>query len=61
MNANLSSDAKLTDYDLVVEDLKIGMAADCDANLTVTNTMDIDATADCVLRYKGNLEIIQQH
>lgn len=37
------------------------MAADCDANLTVTNTMDIDATADCVLRYKGNSEIIQQH
>ncbi|MFI1773716.1 GIN domain-containing protein [Thalassobellus citreus] len=61
LKTNLSADAKLSDYDLVVEDLIIDMAADCDANITVTNTIDIDATADCVLRYKGNADIIHQH
>ncbi|MFI1744021.1 GIN domain-containing protein [Thalassobellus sediminis] len=61
LKTNLSADAKLSDYDLVVEDLIIDMAADCDANITVTNTIDIDATADCVLRYKGNADIIRKH
>ncbi len=60
LNANLSADAQLVDYDLQVEDLKMKMAADCDANITVTNTIDIEATADCTLRYKGNATIIHQ-
>ncbi len=60
LNANLSADANLTDYDLHVENLKMKMAADCDANITVTNTIDIEATADCTLRYKGDAVIIYQ-
>lgn len=60
LNANLSADANLSDYDLQVEDLKMKMAADCDANITVTNTIDIEATADCTLRYKGDATIIYQ-
>lgn len=60
LNANLSADAELTGYDLEVEGLKIKMAADCDTDVTVTNTIDIEATADCTLRYKGDATIIYQ-
>lgn len=59
--AKLTADAKLTNYDLIVEDLKIKMTADCNANLSVTNTIDIDASADCTLRYKGDAAIIYEH
>ncbi len=61
LNTNLSADAELSDYDLVIEDLIIDMVADCNANLTVINTITIDATANCVLKYKGNADIIHQH
>lgn len=60
LNANLSADASLSDFGLHVEDLKMKMAADSDANITVTNTIDIEATADCTLRYKGDATIIYQ-
>lgn len=61
LNAKLSADAKLEDYDLIINNLKIDMAADCDANLTVLETIDIDAAADCVLRYKGDAVITHQY
>jgi hypothetical protein len=61
LNANLSADAQLADYNLVVEDLKIKMTADCDAFLTISNTIYIDANADCMLSYKGNPTITHQH
>ena len=61
LKANLSADAKLSGYDLKIEDLKIKMAADCNANVTVTKTIDIEAVADCTLRYKGNATIIHEN
>ncbi|MEP1488377.1 MAG: DUF2807 domain-containing protein [Algibacter sp.] len=61
LSTKLSADAKLEGYDLIVNNLKIDMAADCDANLTVLETIDIDAAADCVLRYKGDAIIIHQN
>jgi hypothetical protein len=61
LNANLSADVKLLNYNLNVKDLKIKMAADCDVFLTISNTIYIDAKADCMLSYKGNPTIIHQH
>jgi hypothetical protein len=58
LNANLSADVRLSDYDLVVDDLKLKMFADCDAHLTINNTIYVDGKADCVLNYKGNATII---
>ena len=60
LNANLSADVRLSDYDLHVDDLKLTMSADCDANLTVNNTIHVNGKADCVLNYKGNATIIYQ-
>ncbi|WP_298535390.1 DUF2807 domain-containing protein [uncultured Algibacter sp.] len=60
LNANLSADVRLSDYDLVVNDLKLKMVADCGANLTVKNSIYIDAKADCILKYKGNASIVYQ-
>ena len=54
LEANLSADSKLQNYGLEVTNLKIKMTADCDAYLTVTGTIDVDAVADCDLYYKGN-------
>ncbi|MDO5971441.1 DUF2807 domain-containing protein [Flavivirga aquimarina] len=61
LNANLSADAKLSSYDLQVNDLKMKMVADCNANITVNNTIDIEAIADCTLRYKGDATIIYEN
>lgn len=61
LDVNLSADSKLVDYDLEVTDLKIKMAADCDAYLTVTGTIYVDAVADCDLYYKGDATITHQH
>ena len=60
LSANLSADVRLSNYDLLVEDLKLIMVADCDANLTVNNTIHVNGKADCVLNYKGNATIIYQ-
>jgi transcriptional antiterminator Rof (Rho-off) len=60
LNANMSADAKLSDYDLHVDDLKMKMSADCDANITVSNTIDIEAIADCTLSFKGNATVTHQ-
>jgi len=60
LDVNLSADSKLLNYDLEVKDLKIKMAADCKAYLTVTGTIDVDAVADCDLFYKGNATITNQ-
>ncbi|GAA3608134.1 DUF2807 domain-containing protein [Flavivirga amylovorans] len=61
MKAKLSGDAKLSGYDLQIEDLKMKMTADCNANITVTKTIDIEAIEDCTLRYKGNATIIREN
>lgn len=60
LNATLSSDSKLSDYGLQVEDLEISLSSDSDAYLTVTNTIDVTASSDARLFYKGNAEIVRQ-
>ncbi len=61
LNANLSADTKLSGYDLKIEDLKMKMSSDCQASVTITKTIDIDAIANCTLRYKGNATIIHKN
>lgn len=61
LEANLSADSKISGYGLEINDLKIKMSADCDAYLTVKETIDIDAFADCALFYKGNATIVNQN
>lgn len=58
--AKLYADSNLSDFDLEVEDLKLEMTADCEANLSVNNTIDVKAFADCTLHYKGNPTIINE-
>lgn len=61
LDADLTADSRVSDYDLEVSDLKIKMSADCRADLTVTNTIDIDAVADSSLYYKGDAVVISQN
>lgn len=60
LKASLSSDSKLSDYGLHVEDLEISLSSDSDAYLTVSNTIDVTASSDARLFYKGNAEIVRQ-
>ena len=61
LDARLSADAKLSDFDLDVDDLKIKMTADCKTDITVNKTINIEAIADCRLRYKGDALIIYKN
>ncbi|MGW9685008.1 GIN domain-containing protein [Flagellimonas sp. 2504JD1-5] len=60
LKASLSSDSRLKDYGLNIEDLEISLSSDSDAYLTVSNTIDVAASSDARLFYKGNAEIIRQ-
>ncbi|UOY06412.1 DUF2807 domain-containing protein [Muricauda sp. SCSIO 64092] len=59
-NVDLSGDSTIKDYDLVVEDLTIDMSGDSSAYLSVNGTIDIDASGDSALNYRGDAEIIRQ-
>ncbi len=60
LNADLSGDSELKDYDMSVEDLILKLTGDSEAFLSVSETIDIDASGDSVLNYRGNAEIIRQ-
>ncbi|NKI32247.1 head GIN domain-containing protein [Croceivirga thetidis] len=60
LNADLSGDSELKDYDMIVNDLILKLTGDSEAFLSVTETIDIDASGDSVLNYSGNAEIIRQ-
>ena len=59
-NVDLSGDGTIKDYDLAVEDLTIDMSGDSSAYLSVNGTIDIDASGDSALNYRGDAEIIRQ-
>lgn len=61
LDADLSEDSSLADYDLTVSDLKIELSDDSKAHLTVTDYIDIDAHRDSYLYYKGNATITHEH
>lgn len=60
LDGDLSGDSKLKDYDLSVNDLNLKLSGDSTAFLSVTNTIDIDASGDSELNYRGDAEIIRQ-
>lgn len=60
LNAVLSSNSRFKDYALQVEQLRIVLSSDSDAFLTVSETIDITASSNGKLFYKGNAEVIRQ-
>ncbi|PRX57439.1 GIN domain-containing protein [Flagellimonas meridianipacifica] len=61
LTATLSSDSRIKDYALGVENLKVTLTSDSEAYLTVSNTIDVTANSDSKLFYKGEAEIISQN
>jgi len=60
LDAELTGDSELRDYDLNVNNLKIDLTGDSSAELTVNGTIDIKATGESRLNYKGQATIIRQ-
>ncbi len=60
VTVNLFAESKIQGYNLEVDDLKIEMLALCEANMTVNNTIDIEAKKDCIFRYKGNADVVRE-
>ncbi|MEZ4810242.1 MAG: head GIN domain-containing protein [Allomuricauda sp.] len=60
LDAKLSSDSKIKDFGLEVSDLKIDLTSGGKAYLTVTETIDVMASSDGILYYKGDADIVRQ-
>jgi len=60
LDADLSGDSELKDFDMSVQNLIIKLSGDSEAFLSVTETIDVDASGDSVLNYRGEAEIIRQ-
>ena len=60
LSADLSGDSELKDYDMSVEDLILELSGDSEAFLSVSETIDVDASGDSVLNYRGDADIIRQ-
>lgn len=61
VNARLSGHSTLRDYDLQVADLVIDLTGDSQASLSISGTIDVEASGDSVLNYQGNATIVHQH
>ncbi len=57
---NLSDDSKVKDYGLTVKNLTINLSGDSEGYLTVTESIDVKASGDSELHYKGDATIISQ-
>tara|TARA_R110002049_G_scaffold15667_2_gene63904 strand:- start:3633 stop:4352 length:720 start_codon:yes stop_codon:yes gene_type:complete len=60
MDVKLSGNSEISDYDLIVDLLKIDLSGNSNAFLTVSNSISIDASGNSVLSYKGNANIVHQ-
>ncbi|MEN1785049.1 MAG: head GIN domain-containing protein [Bacteroidota bacterium] len=60
VNAAIQGDSELKDYDLNVNDLVIDLSGDSEAFLSVSNTIDVNASGDSELNYRGDAEITRQ-
>lgn len=61
VNARLSGDSTLRDFDLQVVDLVIDLTGDSQASLYINGTIDVEASGDSVLNYQGNATVVHQH
>lgn len=59
VEADLRSDGGLSGFELLVNHLKIELASDARADLTVLETLDAKANSDARLRYQGDPEILR--
>jgi hypothetical protein len=57
LRARLSGSSDLKDYDLTVEELDIDLSGASDAYLTVTESIDIQASGASTLRYRGDATV----
>ncbi|MGI9551654.1 MAG: head GIN domain-containing protein [Aurantibacter sp.] len=60
MYADLSGSSEIRNYDLLVERLEIDLSGASEAFLSVSETIDIDASGASTLNYKGNADIIHK-
>lgn len=60
MHADLSGSSEIKDYDLSVEDLVIDLSGASEAFLSISQTIDIEASGASELNYKGNASIIHK-
>lgn len=60
MDAVLSSDAELKGYGLHINDLEVELSSDSEAYLSVAETIDVVASSDGRLYYKGEAAIVRQ-
>lgn len=61
LDAVLSSDAELKGYGLGVNNLEVELSSNAETYLTVLETIDVKASSDGRLYYKGDAEIVRQH
>ena len=60
INAQLEGNSLMKDYDLFSENLTLRMSGGSEAFLSVSNTIDVDASGNSELNYKGDAEIIRE-
>ena len=56
-----TGDSEIEDFDFSIEDLIIDLRSDSKAKLTITKTIDIRASGDSELEYRGNATITAQN
>jgi len=61
IHASLAGDCEMNTYDLVSNHLTIEMSGDCKAYVTVNESIEVDATGDSELYYKGDATIDRQN
>nr|WP_299346352.1 head GIN domain-containing protein [Allomuricauda sp.] len=60
INARLEGNSLMKDYDLFTENLTLSMSGGSEVFLSVSNTIDVDASGNSELNYKGNAEIVRE-
>lgn len=61
ININMSGASATSNYDFATNHFEGDYSGSSTANITVNNSIKIDASGASVLKYKGNAEIIQQN
>ena len=60
VNADLEGNSLMKDYDLLSENLTLRMSGNSMVFLTVSDTIDVEATGSSELNYRGEAEIVRQ-
>lgn len=60
LDSELTGDSQIEGYDFVVKNLKIDLKGGSEGYLTVTETLDVKASGDSELHYKGDATIVRE-